>query len=173
MTDVPANHVSLRMDNVQLVIAVKRGQRPSIVHWGRALAHSAPEEFEVLSTRQWAFGGPTEDVAPSLSNELGAGLGGPSGLLAHRDGGDWASFLALSHLRSPRRTSRSQPPEQMQPRPPKRRIQRRERRPMRRLQMRRRQEQPTARSAQAKRRIPPATKRLRIRSLGASLPWKT
>ncbi len=98
MTDVPANHVSLRMDNVQLVIAVKRGQRPSIVHWGRALAHSAPEEFEVLSTRQWAFGGPTEDVAPSLSNELGAGLGGPSGLLAHRDGGDWASFLRVEQV---------------------------------------------------------------------------
>lgn len=98
MTDDSSSFVTLRTARVQLTLVAALGARPSILHWGQVLESATPQELTLLSTRQWAFGGPSVDLSPSLSNELGAGLGGPSGFLAHRDGTDWATVFAVEQI---------------------------------------------------------------------------
>ena len=98
MAEVTDTYVTLRTELVQLTLAVAKGQRPSILHWGRPMPSATAEELAVLSTRQWAFGGPTVDIGASLSNELGTGMGGPSGFIAHRDGIDWASIFVVEQV---------------------------------------------------------------------------
>ena len=90
--------VTLKSEECTLIIETVFGQRPRIIYWGAVLEHSAPEELALLSMRQWAFGGPAIDVLPSLSNELGTGMCGPSGFIAHRDGKDWASIFKLEDV---------------------------------------------------------------------------
>ena len=99
--------VSLCAERVQLILSTPIGGRPNILHWGRKLDHSSAAELSVLSTRQWAIGGPNVVVEASLSNELGAGVSGPSGLVTHRDGADWALVLSTAHVErhSPYRVS--------------------------------------------------------------------
>ncbi|MEO1658412.1 MAG: alpha-galactosidase [Pseudomonadota bacterium] len=101
MTDASSAFVTLRTDRVQLTLAAALGSRASILYWGKSLRSAGPQELALLATRQWAFGGPTAEVSPSLSNELGAGLGGPSGFLAHRDGTDWATVFAVERIEQP------------------------------------------------------------------------
>ncbi|MEL7488698.1 MAG: glycoside hydrolase family 36 N-terminal domain-containing protein, partial [Pseudomonadota bacterium] len=88
----------LKTDETQLVLKVECGFRPQIVYWGCALAYAAPEELELLSVRQWAHGGAAIDVPPSFSNELGAGVPGPPGFVAHRDSTDWAAIFNVSDV---------------------------------------------------------------------------
>lgn len=74
------------------------GTRPGILYWGKALEHTTPEEISLLSVRQWAHGGPAVDVSASLSNELGAGVPGPPGFIAHRNSSDWAAIFKVTEV---------------------------------------------------------------------------
>ncbi|MEM7741431.1 MAG: alpha-galactosidase [Pseudomonadota bacterium] len=98
MTNAASSLVTLRTNRVQLTLAAAVGQRPSILYWGDALHDKATEDLSLLTTRPWAFGGPSRDIAPSLSNELGAGLGAPSGFNAHRNGSDWAAVFTTQEV---------------------------------------------------------------------------
>ncbi len=87
--------VSLTSSKTQLILDAAKGSRPSILYWGPLLRDTKPAQLALLSVRQWAFGGPTIDISSSLSNELGAGIAGPPGFLAHRAGGDWSAVFRV------------------------------------------------------------------------------
>ncbi|MCG8442628.1 MAG: alpha-galactosidase [Caulobacterales bacterium] len=91
----PRVFTSLRTDEAQLIVATDPGARPQIVYWGQALAHASPEELALLSARQRTHGAAAFDVPSSLSNELGAGVPGPPGFIAHRRGVDWAAVFRV------------------------------------------------------------------------------
>lgn len=88
-----SNFVRLSSAKTEIIIDAQIGKRPHILYWGETLDAANPEELGLLSVRQWTIGGTAEDVASSLSNELGAGLPGPSGFIAHRRGEDWAAIF--------------------------------------------------------------------------------
>lgn len=88
-----SKYITLRTSKTQLVLEAEIGSRPSVLFWGQCLIHADPDDLSVLSTRQWAHGGAEVDVKPSLSNELGTGVAGPSGFVAHRSGSDWAAIF--------------------------------------------------------------------------------
>lgn len=92
------NFVRLSSEKTELIIDAEIGKRPHILYWGETLSAASPEEIALLSVRQWAVGGTAEDVASSLSNELGAGLPGPSGFIAHRRGEDWAAIFRTTSI---------------------------------------------------------------------------
>ncbi|MEM6485576.1 MAG: alpha-galactosidase [Pseudomonadota bacterium] len=92
--------VVLATSQVQLVLDVELGGRPGIVYWGKRLTHASPQELALLSLRQWAHGGAAEDIAASLSNELGTGVSGPPGFIAQRAGHDWATIFRVVHVES-------------------------------------------------------------------------
>ena len=98
MIDAASNFLTLRTDAVQLTLDVSRGERPAVLHWGSPLPGTDPAALKLLQTKQWAFGGAAEDLAPSLSNELGAGQPGPAGFLAHRAGEDWAVLFKTTNV---------------------------------------------------------------------------
>lgn len=87
--------IALKTDETEFIVEAAPGTRPHILYWGPALAHSSPEEIALLSVRQWAHGGAAVDVASSLSNELGAGVPGPPGFIAHRERRDWAALFRV------------------------------------------------------------------------------
>lgn len=82
----------------ELVLDAARGSRPRILHWGTVLSETRDDELLLLSSRPWAHGGPDVAIPASFSNELGAGLAGPTGLLAHRDGRHWATCLTVESV---------------------------------------------------------------------------
>ncbi|MEL6360309.1 MAG: alpha-galactosidase [Pseudomonadota bacterium] len=88
----------LRTDETEFILEVEQGERPRILYWGPCLKNTTPEELALLSVRQWAHGGAEIDVAPSLSNELGAAVPGPPGFIAHRNSTDWAAIFRVSGL---------------------------------------------------------------------------
>ncbi|MEM9838185.1 MAG: alpha-galactosidase [Pseudomonadota bacterium] len=98
MTDAASSYLTLRTENVQLTLAVQTGERPAIIHFGQPLPKTEPQDLALLATRQWALGGPSVAIAASLSNELGAGMGGPPGFAAHRDGRAWASVVKTERV---------------------------------------------------------------------------
>ena len=53
--------------------------------------HVAAAAVSRKSRRQHAPGSADAEVQATLLNELGAGVNGPSGFLAHRNGADWAT----------------------------------------------------------------------------------
>lgn len=91
--------IVLKTDETEFIVEAAPGVRPHILYWGPALAHSSPEEIALLSVRQWAHGGAAVDVASSLSNELGAGVPGPPGFIAHRERRDWAALFKVTEVK--------------------------------------------------------------------------
>lgn len=90
--------VVLKTELTELVLKTGSGSRPHILYWGPALKNTTAEELALLSVRQWARGGAAVDVASSLSNELGAGVQGPPGFIAHRNSTDWAAIFEVSKV---------------------------------------------------------------------------
>ncbi|NNE42339.1 MAG: alpha-galactosidase [Marinicaulis sp.] len=97
--------IRLKSANMELIIDAVVGDRPQILYWGSRLRIAKPQELKLLSVRQWAYGGPSVDIAPSLSNELGSGVPGPPGFIAHRNGADWAAIFRVSEIKSVTDTS--------------------------------------------------------------------
>ncbi|MEO0436922.1 MAG: alpha-galactosidase [Pseudomonadota bacterium] len=93
-----ARYVTLKTEQVQLVIDVAPGSSPSILYWGPALTRTSPEQLALLSMRQWVHGGTAEDRSPSLSNELGLGVSAAPGFLAHRNGCEWAILFLVREV---------------------------------------------------------------------------
>ncbi|MEM9171844.1 MAG: alpha-galactosidase [Pseudomonadota bacterium] len=83
------------------MIDATRGEPPRVCYWGQTLPNTTPRELELLSTRQWAFGGPDVDIRPTLSNELVVGTAGPAGFLAHRGQQDWATLFVVESVELP------------------------------------------------------------------------
>ena len=92
----PPQFISLQTTNAQIILTVTRGAQPGVLYWGQPLSNTEPEEIAILSTRQAVHGGPMTDLPASFSNELGAGLSGPPGFIAHRNGQDWAAIFRVT-----------------------------------------------------------------------------
>ena len=98
----PSPHfLSLRGGGSFVALDVSEGARPLCLYAGVELDGVEPDELALLSTVQHAPGGPDVPLLGSLLNELGTGIAGPSGLLAHRAGKDWAIDLRLSSVEQP------------------------------------------------------------------------
>ncbi|MEN7343917.1 MAG: alpha-galactosidase [Pseudomonadota bacterium] len=97
-TDDANRFVSLRTGAVELILNVAVGDRPSILYWGPALDDTSAEELALLSLRQWAHGGAAIDVQSSFSNELGTGVPGAPGFIAHRSSTDWAVVFSVREV---------------------------------------------------------------------------
>ena len=54
-----------------------------------------------MTRRQHAPGSPDQEIASSLLNETGLGMGGCSGFSAHRNGTDWATVFTVRQVRRP------------------------------------------------------------------------
>lgn len=85
----------LKTSETEIILDAAAGARPAIIYWGPALARTNPEELALLSVRQWAHGGTAIDVPASFSNELGSGVSGPPGFMAHRSSTDWAVIFKV------------------------------------------------------------------------------
>ncbi|MEM8770811.1 MAG: alpha-galactosidase [Pseudomonadota bacterium] len=82
----------------EIIVEATIGGRPQILYWGPLLEYASPNDIASLSVRQWAHGGTAIDIQASLSNEFGAGLTGPSGFVAHREGKDWATIFRVTSV---------------------------------------------------------------------------
>jgi len=91
--------VTLYTDKSQVTLTYDIGERPQIIYWGKRLRNTPENQLAHLGQRQYARGAAYEDIQPSLSNELGAGIYGSTGLLAHRAGKDWATSLEVTDVR--------------------------------------------------------------------------
>ncbi|NVE93287.1 alpha-galactosidase [Altererythrobacter lutimaris] len=85
--------VTLRASGTLVVLEVGPDTAPALLYAGPDIPNAAPNELSVLQTRKHIPGGPTNPVRGSLLNEIGSGVSGPSGLLAHRSGQHWAINL--------------------------------------------------------------------------------
>ncbi len=92
--------LALRGGGTLFALNITQGSRPQCLYAGPDLPGAVPEELALLSTRQHAPGGPNAPVAASLFNEFGTGVSGPSGLIAHRSGRDWAIDLRVVSVES-------------------------------------------------------------------------
>ncbi len=73
-----------------------RSHAPSILYWGARLHDvTTPSMLAVLATRQEAQARVEQEVPIALSPSLSAGFPGRAGILAHRDGRDWAIHATL------------------------------------------------------------------------------
>jgi len=97
-TKVDTRFVILKTSETELILDAQVGVRPHIVYWGPTLSNTSPEELALLSVRQWAHGGAAIDVSTSFSNELGAGVPGSPGFVAHRNSTDWAAIFKVSNV---------------------------------------------------------------------------
>lgn len=95
------SYVALRGGGTLIALEVTKGARPVCLYAGADLKGAKPSEFALLSTRQHAPGGSSIPLRGSLINEIGTGLSGPSGLVAHRSGTDWAIDLRLVSVEQP------------------------------------------------------------------------
>ncbi len=96
---VEDGYVSFTAGGMTLVIDCSIGRRPSLLYWGAELSDVNPAVLKLMATRQRARGSATVEIESSLLNELGAGLSGLSGFLAHRNGTAWASQFRVKEMR--------------------------------------------------------------------------
>ncbi|MEP2735837.1 MAG: alpha-galactosidase [Erythrobacter sp.] len=98
----PSPHfLNLRGGGTLIALEVTKGARPRCLYAGVDLPGADATELALLSTRQHAPGGSSVPLRGSLINEIGTGLSGPSGLVAHRSGKDWAIDLRLVTVEQP------------------------------------------------------------------------
>ncbi len=90
--------VILQSSKSQVILRATKGSRPQIIYFGEVLANTEPDELALLSTRQWAFGGEDIVLESSFYNELGSGIGAPSGLIVDRRGQNWATSLLVEEV---------------------------------------------------------------------------
>ena len=97
----PEDYATLTVGDTSLILACAAGTCPRILYWGTALTDTRPEDLELMTRRQHAKGGPDVEIAASLLNEPGLGLGGASGFAAHRGGKEWASVFLVERVERP------------------------------------------------------------------------
>jgi alpha-galactosidase len=89
----------LRGKNTLVVLGTTKGERPWVVYCGPDIPGATAEELALLQTDQHIAGGPEQPIKPSLLNPLGTGWPGGAGLIAHRDGNDWAIDLRVRSVK--------------------------------------------------------------------------
>ncbi len=87
--------IALRGGGTFVAIEATKGARPIILYAGPDMPGTAPSELATLAVRQHAPGTAAVPLRGSMMNEVGTGISGPSGLIAHRGGQDWAIDLRL------------------------------------------------------------------------------
>lgn len=92
-------YATLTAGDMTLVLSCAVGTRPSIIYWGARLSNVDPEQLNLMHTRQHAPGSADVEIASSFLNEMGSGLSGLSGFLAHRNGTAWASQFRVKEVR--------------------------------------------------------------------------
>ncbi len=90
--------VALRGGGTFVAIEATVGARPIILYAGPDMPGVEPAELATLATRQHAPGTAAVPLRGSMINEIGTGISGPSGLVAHRGGQDWAIDLRLEQV---------------------------------------------------------------------------
>ncbi|WP_299193723.1 alpha-galactosidase [uncultured Erythrobacter sp.] len=85
----------LRAGGTLLALEARKGERAHILYAGPDLPGANAEELALLATRQHAPGTPAVHQRGSLLNEVGTGISGPSSLIGHRGGMDWAIDLRV------------------------------------------------------------------------------
>nr|WP_298929497.1 alpha-galactosidase [uncultured Erythrobacter sp.] len=89
---------ALRAGGALVALEASRGMRPIVVYAGCDLPGVDPSELALLSTQQHAPGSASVPLRGSILNEIGTGISGPSGLIAHRSGEDWAIDLRIERV---------------------------------------------------------------------------
>jgi len=90
--------VHLRADGVSLLVDLRGGTLPRVVHWGRDLGDVAPDVLPevVRATLPSTMGFPVDGhVEVSVLPEQAAGYLGTPGLVGSRDGGDFSPALVV------------------------------------------------------------------------------
>ncbi len=93
------NYCALRGGGTFVAIEATQGERPIILYAGPDMPGASPAELATLATQQHAPGTAAVPLRGSMLNEMGTGIPGPNGLLAHRNGCDWAIDLRLVRLK--------------------------------------------------------------------------
>ncbi|MEM7703736.1 MAG: alpha-galactosidase [Pseudomonadota bacterium] len=95
--DVNEEHqfYELRAGGALIAIEATVGMRPIILYAGPDLPGVKAGDLATLATRQHSPGSASVPLRGSLINEIGTGVSGPSGLVAHRAGQDWAIDLRI------------------------------------------------------------------------------
>ncbi len=93
--------IALRAGGAFVALDVSKGMRPIILYAGIDMPGVSPHELAVLATRQHAPGSASVPLRGSLLNEIGTGISGASGLIAHRSGEDWAIDLRIADVDQP------------------------------------------------------------------------
>ncbi len=94
-------HVSVRAGGTLLAVEAGIGERAKVLYAGDDLPGANAGELALLATRQHAPGGAAVPLDGSLLHETGTGIPGPSGLIGHRDGADWAIDLRVTATENP------------------------------------------------------------------------
>ena len=92
--------VRLESSGVLVLLDAERGQRPRFVYAGPPIERAQVSQLKALSTWQYVHGGAGEERPFTLSNELATGTLSPPGLIASRDGVDWAIDLRVDEVRT-------------------------------------------------------------------------
>ncbi|MEM7664909.1 MAG: alpha-galactosidase [Pseudomonadota bacterium] len=88
----------LRAAGTLVAIEATKGMRPIILYAGPDLDRVEAQDLALLATRQHAPGSASVPLRGSMINEIGTGISGPSGLVAHRAGQDWAIDLRIDRV---------------------------------------------------------------------------
>lgn len=89
---------SLKGGGLLLIIAAQKGERPTIIYCGPDITGTDPDQISLLSKWQYVDGGAWQERPLTLSNELATGTLSPPGLIAHRNGEDWAIDLRVQSV---------------------------------------------------------------------------
>ncbi|MEM9500997.1 MAG: alpha-galactosidase [Pseudomonadota bacterium] len=105
--DDPANPIGgehsffeLRAGGTLIAVEATKGMRPIVLYAGPDLPGAEARDLALLATRQHAPGSASVPLRGSILNEIGTGISGPSGLIAHRAGQDWAIDLRIERVES-------------------------------------------------------------------------
>lgn len=92
--------LTLSGGGVLVMVDARQGEPPRIIYCGPELAGADPEQLKALAAWQYVDGSAGQERALTLSNELSTGTLAPAGLVASRNGEDWAIDLRVESVRS-------------------------------------------------------------------------
>jgi len=90
----------LRAGGTLVAIEATHAMRPIILYAGPDLPGVEARDLALLATRQHTPGSASVPLRGSIINEIGTGISGPSGLVAHRAGQDWAIDLRIEQVQT-------------------------------------------------------------------------
>ncbi len=82
-----------------VIVEAVQGERPKFIYAGPEFERADASQLKALSCWQYVHGSAAQERPISLSNELSTGTLSPPGLIASRDGKDWAIDLRVEEVR--------------------------------------------------------------------------